>query len=73
MNPRITNLARHPHGYWTAQLVGNGQAIEVDTRSGSWQTAPDDAHRTREVLPHVAAVLQDRVRRLERQAARSPA
>lgn len=66
MRPTITNLARHPHGYWTAQLADSGHTIDVDTRSGSWQTAPDDAHRTREVLPHVAAVLQERVRRLER-------
>lgn len=66
----ITNLAR-VDGYWTAQLTGNGQTIDIDTRSGSWLTAPDEANRTREVLPHVAAALQERVRKLERKAIRS--
>lgn len=73
MKTRITNLARSPHGYWAAQLVGNGQAIDVDTRFGSWMTVPDEAQRCREVLPHVAALLQERVRKLERQAVRSAA
>lgn len=65
----IRNLD-HTDGHWTAIIRAADHLIPVDCRSGSWMTPPDEQGRCREVLPHVAAALQDRVRRLERKMAR---
>lgn len=72
---RVTQLHRHPeHGYWQARVTIDGVTIDVDRRYGSWQATVRRApgQRTfvrREVLPFVAAALQDRVRLRERQEA----
>lgn len=72
---RVTQLQRHPeHGYWTARVSVGGTTVDVDCRDGSWLASVRRApgHRTfvrREVLPFVAAALQERVRRAERQEA----
>ena len=55
----ITKLARSDEGYWTARVSSNGYAVEVDRKYGSWQTSTKPR---REVLPHVAAALQEKVR-----------
>lgn len=74
---RVTQLRRDPTGgYWTARVSLDGTTIDVDRCDGSWMASVRRApgHRTfvrREVLPFVAAVLQDRVRRLERQETQS--
>jgi len=68
---RVTKLQRHTDdGYWTARVNLNGVTVEVDRQHGSWQATVRRApgHRTflrRDVLPYVAAALQDRVRTLE--------
>jgi hypothetical protein len=67
----ITMVRRDPeHGFWRARVT-NGTTVDVDRRDGSWKaevrTAP--GARTfvrREVMPRVAAALQERVRPLER-------
>lgn len=58
---RITNLRRDDHGQWVATV--NEQA--VFRTFGSWQMAGPGKLR-RDVLPYIAAELQDRVRTLER-------
>lgn len=68
----ITKLERHPeHGYWRARVTCEGVTLEVHRRFGSWlaevRTAPRArTFNQREVLPHVAAELQRKVKRLER-------
>lgn len=64
----ITLLRRDPeHGFWRARVT-NGTTIDVDRRHGAWQGEYeiDGVIERREVMPHVAAALQDRVRPLER-------
>jgi hypothetical protein len=69
----ITKLGRDPEeGFWTARVTpAGGTTLEVDRRYGSWQANVRDApgvqsfHRE-DVLPHVAAALQERVRPVER-------
>lgn len=66
----ITKLERQD-GYWTARVSAGGVTVAVDRRYGSWQALVRDApglhsfHRA-EVLPAVAAALQERVRPVER-------
>lgn len=66
MNFQVRDLRLEPTGYYSARVVSGTTSVEVSRRFGSWMTPPDDRNRMREVLPHVAAALQDRVRRLER-------
>lgn len=67
----ITLVHRDPeHGFWCARVT-NGQGYDVDRSAGSWladrRTRVGSRTFTRcEVLPHVAAALQQRVRPLER-------
>lgn len=67
----ITMVRRDPeHGFWRARVT-NGVTVDVDRRDGSWkaEVRTESGSRTfvrREVMPHVAAALQDRVRPLER-------
>lgn len=62
---RITCLRRDAaRGHWTARVTGpDGQTVDVDCQHGSWQTTNGTR---RDVLPPVAAALQERVRPLER-------
>lgn len=69
----VTKIERHqPEGelpYYTAHVHdGNGQHADVSSRYGSWFTADG----RREVLPKVAAELQQRVRRAERRRGGRP-
>lgn len=74
---RVTKLARDPRGFWTANVSLNGKTLRVDNSSGAW-VAPEgkgcalDARRGWHVLPDVARVLQQKVRRLERQESKGP-
>lgn len=67
----ITCLHRDPErGFWRARVT-NGATYDVDRSAGSWladrRTRVGARTFTRcEVLPHVAAALQQRVRPLER-------
>lgn len=63
----IRNLtAHHDHDfpYHTATLVQGSQETHVSSRYGSWQAR--DGDKWREVLPDVAADLQDELKRLAR-------
>lgn len=61
----ITCVRREPlEGFWTAHVTAGGETVHVDRRYGSWHAVRGT--RRAEVLPHVAAALQQRVRRLER-------
>lgn len=68
----ITKLERHPlEGYWQARVTADGNTIEVHRKHGSWigerRIAPRSQTMQRfHVLPAVAAVLQEKVRRRER-------
>lgn len=67
----ITNVHRDPeHGFWRARVT-NGVTLDVDRRYGSWQADVRVKRGARtftrqDVMPHVAAALQQRVRPLER-------
>lgn len=62
---RITSVRRHPlNGYWTAHVTTHGQTVHVDRRYGSWQA--QSGVRRRDVTPHLARALQERVRPIER-------
>lgn len=52
--------------YWTARVTAGGVTVNVDRMYGSWHAVEGGARR--DVLPHVAAELQRRVRAAERQA-----
>jgi hypothetical protein len=63
----ITDLSRE-RGYWTARVSIGRLMIEVDRRYGSWMEVVGSGGREvcrRELLPHVAAALQERVRPIE--------
>lgn len=67
----ITCVHRDPDGYWRARVSAGGVTLNVHRRYGSWlaevRPRPGVRHvELREVLPHVAAALQARVRPLER-------
>lgn len=68
----ITRVQRSEDGIWRAYVTCNGSSpVEVDRSSGSWQASIRTGKFSREfvrrdVLPHVAAELQAKVRRLER-------
>lgn len=66
----IHDLTDHA-GHWTAAIHVGDARFPVDRKHGSWQmnTGPEGAGRA-DVRPGVAAVLQERVRRLERAAKR---
>ena len=75
MNSRdltITKLERAPEGYWRARVTGpDGVTVDVDRRDGAWFAEVRAAPRSqtmvrRDVLPHIAAALQAKVRPLER-------
>lgn len=59
----ITKLSNED-GYWTARVTLNGQTVDVDRRYGSWHAFKVNREtRTRhDVMPAVAAALQERVR-----------
>jgi hypothetical protein len=68
----ITKLARDEAGVWRARVTGtDGVTVDVDRRWGSWQAEVRSSPRSRtferrDVLPHVALALQDKVRPLEK-------
>lgn len=64
----ITELDKSS-GYWTATVLINEMTVAVDRRYGSWQTTkhhPDDRTTRHDVVPYVAAMLQTRVRQIEK-------
>jgi hypothetical protein len=68
----ITKLRRDELGVWRARVTGPlGIPVDVDRRYGSWMGEVRVAPRSRTFVrrfcqPHVAAALQQKVRRLER-------
>jgi hypothetical protein len=64
---RVTNLQRHPEGFWECDVHLNGEHVHADLRNGSWQIAHGTSRR--EVHPLVARELADRVKRAERREA----
>jgi hypothetical protein len=73
----ITAVRCDAAGVWRARVTdADGVTVDVDRSSGSWQALVRRAPRSRdfvrrEVLPHVALALQDRVRQLDADAAPS--
>lgn len=71
---RITKFERSPeHGEFEARVTpSGGRTYNVDRRHGSWQATIRDGGRRvrREVLPHVAALLQVKARRFEKRERR---
>lgn len=65
---RITKLQPHPEGYWTANVSAGGSTLPVHNKYGSWQIelAKRGAPVRRDVLPPVAAALQQHLKRAER-------
>ena len=58
----------HEDGYWTATVTSRtGVAVTVDNEHGSWAATLRQPLGRREVLPHVAAALQERARRAARE------
>lgn len=73
---RITGLERTAGGHWRARVTFKGRTYDVDRIFGSWQMIDHNEHGRsirREVLPHVAALLQARVRKQERREQRGTA
>lgn len=74
---RVTKLAQHEEGYWSANVSVNGTTVRVDNSAGAW-VAPEgkgsalEARSGRHVLSPVARVLQAKVRREERRNSRDP-
>lgn len=68
----ITLVRRDPEdGFWRARVTCDGVTLDVDRQFGSWQADVRAGPRRRsfrriDVLPDVAAALQDRVRPLEK-------
>lgn len=68
----ITKLHFCEHGYWKARVTGaDGVTVEVDRRYGVWHAEVRVSPRSRrmvrrDVLPHVAAALQAKVKPLEK-------
>lgn len=59
----ITKVERDDAGHWHARVTPpGGVTIPVDRIHGSWQTSTNPR---REVMPHIAAALQDKVRPIE--------
>ncbi len=57
----ITCLSRDPErGFWMAHVTSDGVTINVDRRYGSWHAVIGNERR--ELLPHIAAALQEKVR-----------
>lgn len=70
----ITGLEFHEDGYWTGRVTCDGVTVVVDNRHGSWMASVRIQPRARsfvqrEVLPHIAAELQAKVRRAEKRQA----
>lgn len=64
---RITKLERVPEGHWRARVTVDGTTVAVDNRFGSWRiTPPGEGGSYRELLPTLAARLQQKVCPLER-------
>lgn len=62
-------IKRADEGHWTARLcLGDRQAVDIDRRYGSWQATVGQARR--DVLPAIAAAVQEKVRREERRERR---
>ena len=71
----ITKLTLQPEGYYTARVSSNGQTFNVDNKFGSWQAEVRNGPRQRsfcrrDVLPRVAAALQDKLPATERKPGR---
>jgi hypothetical protein len=72
----IANLCR-TDDYWTATVTRGDESYQCDTRHGSWQAIVPKAlgdqtvFVRREVMRHVAAELQDEVRRIEKRERRA--
>jgi hypothetical protein len=68
----IVTKLRQEDGIWRARISTAGTTLDVDRRFGSWQADVPNGRRgqrdRREVLPAAAAILQRKVRRLERAA-----
>lgn len=67
----ITQVRRDDEGVLRARVSTDGVSVDVDRSCGSWlaDVRVAKGHRTferREVLPHVAAALQAKVRRLDK-------
>lgn len=63
----VTDLRRADHGELEASVSVNGGTVPVTRRYGSWGTLPDGEGRWSHLVPSVAAELQDRARRFEKQ------
>jgi hypothetical protein len=70
---KVTALERSA-GYWQARVEVNGIEVDVNRRYGSWQVVVYDEERgaakRMELLPHISAILQDKVRPIEEKEAR---
>lgn len=68
----ITQVRRSEDGHWLANVTpaSGAEGIEVNRQFGSWQVPVNGDGRRRDVLPHIAAALQERVRPLERREQR---
>jgi hypothetical protein len=73
---RVTELERTEDGagYWQARVEVNGVEAVVNRRYGSWQvvvtTVGSGTVVRQELLPHIAAILQEKVRPIEEKEAR---
>jgi hypothetical protein len=71
----ITKLRRCEAGYWTARVTGaDGVTVDVDKQFGVWHAEVREQPHSRkkvrrDVLPHVAAALQAKVKPLEKKGA----
>ena len=73
MHVIVTKLHRADHGELEARVsIGDGRAVPVTRRFGSWGTVPDGG-RWRQLLPEVAIELQKRAREFEGHEAKAVA
>lgn len=64
---RVTKLTREK-GYWEANVSLNGETVHASCEFGSWQVV--SRHGRRFLSPAAAAVLQQKVWRVERRGNR---
>lgn len=71
MNHDIRNVHLTAGGWWAAELHSPGGHCRVHHRYGSWQVGAeyDKNQVSGGVLPHVASLIQDEVRTIERRMA----
>jgi hypothetical protein len=60
----ITKLERDEKSFWKCNITTGGKTLLAHRKSGSWML--EDKDGLRELLPEIAALVQEKVRPLEK-------